>query len=790
MQRQIARLLEIVQRGEAKEIEAARNLVRPEMLPDLLAAYWHLADWDEKAGLMQLFSDHLTSAGRDVMLDFLAAPTSDLNDEYYTSGKIVALCQLAGTFALYERCWTNRPLFQAVVQRALASERPSVAMLDALETPTATPGPQRQKRRALFEWLGQHPVVFLVLNTVFWVGLAVLLLSDPLRTAIGAALLALAGGIYMLYAGLLPRVTRGMAQPTNTRIIYTVFGLALTAFALAILVHVLNGGVSSRRQTQQRTTEARIVLASEGGERLDLSGMGLREVPTPVWELEHLIELDLSDNRLTSLPPEIGNLTNLERLELDGNRLESLPTEIGRLVRLERLDLDNNRLTTLPAELANLQQLSHLHIQYNRWTAFPEAILALPNLELLWIKGNPMGELPQAITRRAEAGELSLVYEPNATPVDWASVAVIISTFVLPVLASWGVGAWWARWERAQRQTAQQQGTVLAIPPFLRTPMLFVVFGLLAISLFVFVVAIAGALPMEAGIGIPLMFVPLAIGGAIFLLRHTGFVLLGAEGVSLRRTGRARFVRYSDIVELRLRTNPFAPALLIRGREETLGIPRTLTNLPQFYEWLLARVPPAVRDATLGKPVTPRADGGPVYALAVSWRVWALYIAGTVLLALFYLGFGLMGLWMELAQGNAPPFRTESLQSIAIWFLVLSVVFIPALIVVIRALLTRYGPFQIEQPIAWEFYPERIRYRLPRGSWQEKPAHDLQRARLQALPFKVRGARGVQQKMTSYALVLEFAGGEQLVVEQERAVQFGESVERLHAIIQDLYGKG
>ncbi|MBN1178431.1 MAG: hypothetical protein JXD18_04415, partial [Anaerolineae bacterium] len=227
MQRQIDRLLDIVKRGQAEEIEAARDLVRPELLPGLLDAYWQLSGWDEKAGLMQLFSDHLTPAGKEVMLDFLTVPTTDLNDEYYTSGKIVALCQLAGTFDLYERCWYNRTLFEAVVERTLAGETPSVALLDALDKPAQAPKPQPPKRPGLFKWLQQYPKAFVVLNTVFWLGLLVLLLTDPLRMIVGALLLALSGGIYLLYFGMSPRLTRGMAQPTNMRVVSTVFGLAL-----------------------------------------------------------------------------------------------------------------------------------------------------------------------------------------------------------------------------------------------------------------------------------------------------------------------------------------------------------------------------------------------------------------------------------------------------------------------------------------------------------------------------------------------------------------------------------
>ncbi len=156
MHSQTKDLLAIVKRGEAEEIEAARDLVRPELLPELLAAYWTLPTWDDKAGLMQLFSNHFASGGEKVMLDFLTAPITELNDEYTTSGKIVALCQLTGTFEFYERLWYNRPLCAAVIQRALAGEKPTLALVDALDKPQpqAQPAPPAKSPKWLLALCG------------------------------------------------------------------------------------------------------------------------------------------------------------------------------------------------------------------------------------------------------------------------------------------------------------------------------------------------------------------------------------------------------------------------------------------------------------------------------------------------------------------------------------------------------------------------------------------------------------------------------------------------------------
>jgi len=319
MHPQVIKLLDIVKRGDAEEIEAARNLVRPELLPELLAAYWQLPTWDDKAGLMQLFSDYITTGGQEVMLNFLTAPTTELNDEYYTSGKIVALCQLAGTFAFYERLWYNRPLCAAVSERALAGETPTPALVDALDkskpaaskpkphtahTHMRAESPQAGETENVFRRLFRNETVFIIVNAVFWLGLAALLLTDPLRLAVGGSLLALAMGLYMLYAGLSPKVTGGMAQPGFVRLLALSLGLGATVFALLMLRHAFTGGVASRPQGRRQAIEERLAAVSQGSTWLRLAGMGLREVPPEVWDFEHVTTLDLSDNHLTALPPE------------------------------------------------------------------------------------------------------------------------------------------------------------------------------------------------------------------------------------------------------------------------------------------------------------------------------------------------------------------------------------------------------------------------------------------------------------------------------------------------------
>ena len=87
-------------------------------------------------------------------------------------------------------------------------------------------------------------------------------------------------------------------------------------------------------------------------------------------------------------------------------------------------------------------------------------------------------------------------------------------------------------------------------------------------------------------------------------------------------------------------------------------------------------------------------------------------------------------------------------------------------------------------------YRDRIRYRLPRGPWQEHSTRDLRHVTITPLPVNVRAHTDgavVEQKVTRYMLVLEFTGGNRLVIDQERAAQFGETPERLYVMMKELY---
>lgn len=95
---------------------------------------------------------------------------------------------------------------------------------------------------------------------------------------------------------------------------------------------------------------------------LDLSRMGLHELPDSIEHLKHLRYLNLSENYFKKLPESLTNLFGLQILKLEQCvQLLELPKYMKNMVSLRHLRLDIKRLNSMPSEfgkLVNLQSLS------------------------------------------------------------------------------------------------------------------------------------------------------------------------------------------------------------------------------------------------------------------------------------------------------------------------------------------------------------------------------------------------------------------------------------------------
>jgi Leucine-rich repeat (LRR) protein len=149
-------------------------------------------------------------------------------------------------------------------------------------------------------------------------------------------------------------------------------------------------------------------VARQRTEKLDLSGLGLTELPKRIFELTWLEKLDLESVGLVTLSKDIGTLKNLKEINLLDNRLQELPQEFGNLELLENLNLDFNQIKHLPLEFAKLQNLSILDFSNNDIGYFPFAITKLTNLRGLYIDYNAIEYLPAEIGNLIQLEELDI----------------------------------------------------------------------------------------------------------------------------------------------------------------------------------------------------------------------------------------------------------------------------------------------------------------------------------------------------------------------------------------------
>lgn len=105
-----------------------------------------------------------------------------------------------------------------------------------------------------------------------------------------------------------------------------------------------------------------VEVATQGGNRLDLSSLSLTEVPRELALCSSVQRLDLHGNSLTSVPKELSGFKLLEQLDLSGNPIDSLPDAITHLKHLAVLDLQRTRLSHLPNSLLKFEQLKTLYV--------------------------------------------------------------------------------------------------------------------------------------------------------------------------------------------------------------------------------------------------------------------------------------------------------------------------------------------------------------------------------------------------------------------------------------------
>lgn len=156
------------------------------------------------------------------------------------------------------------------------------------------------------------------------------------------------------------------------------------------------------------TLEALRAGRLHGVQRLDLTRLGLRELPREVFALADTLEiLDLGGNALEDLPADLPRLHRLRVLFCTGNRFERMPEVLGRCPALEMVAFKSNRLREVPAA-AIPPRLRWLILTDNRIDTLPDTLGDCPRLEKLALAGNQLSALPASLARCEQLALLRL----------------------------------------------------------------------------------------------------------------------------------------------------------------------------------------------------------------------------------------------------------------------------------------------------------------------------------------------------------------------------------------------
>lgn len=131
---------------------------------------------------------------------------------------------------------------------------------------------------------------------------------------------------------------------------------------------------------------------------LDVSKIGLGQIPPSMNQLTELRKLYLFSNDLSSLPDDFGNpWTNLLMLYLSHNSLSNLPVGFGNAwTHLELLELGDNNLSDVPVEFGSTwSELIQLDLYGNNLSSVStEFGSTWPKLGWLTLSGNNLSSIP------------------------------------------------------------------------------------------------------------------------------------------------------------------------------------------------------------------------------------------------------------------------------------------------------------------------------------------------------------------------------------------------------------
>lgn len=144
---------------------------------------------------------------------------------------------------------------------------------------------------------------------------------------------------------------------------------------------------------------------------LDLSGLGLRQLPRSLFRLTDLHELYINDNPLGALTRDLDGLERLEVLEARNCALTSYSLEFPRLPALRKLALSGNKLRSLLVSSPGIEEL--LVADNDLATLRVQRLTALRILDVSSNRLNSLGDLPCDLEALNIANNNGFHWPPN-----------------------------------------------------------------------------------------------------------------------------------------------------------------------------------------------------------------------------------------------------------------------------------------------------------------------------------------------------------------------------------------
>ncbi|MDB5223158.1 MAG: GTPase [Chitinophagaceae bacterium] len=143
---------------------------------------------------------------------------------------------------------------------------------------------------------------------------------------------------------------------------------------------------------------------------IDLTCLGLSEIPEKLRELKALESINISSNNLEKLPDWFQEFTELKVLDARSNKLKALFHGLGNLQNLISINVRNNQFDEIPYEIRELKNLIFISVDNNNIERIPSWFFSIPNIN---IENNPIVDPPMEVYSRGTAAVLNYFLESS-----------------------------------------------------------------------------------------------------------------------------------------------------------------------------------------------------------------------------------------------------------------------------------------------------------------------------------------------------------------------------------------